>query len=140
MPAAAGPCSPERLRQLGRQLTEQQDQRADLHSAALLQLLSARPYADVRNMLAAAWQKARQSQHAAPVLSNLGRWPEETLSFGESAVSDVCFYGPAMHAPALLLAVIGYQGRISLSVGHFPGERPAGFVEKLLDTLIDRCR
>jgi len=134
--AASAPLTPEQLRQLGCQLSELKKQRADLHSAAMLQLLSCRPYAEVRNMLSAAWHKSCETQHAAPILSNLGRWPEETINFGGSKVNQVDFYGPAMHAPALLLAVIGYQGRIGLSIGHFPGERPAGTAEKLIDALV----
>jgi DNA-binding PadR family transcriptional regulator/NRPS condensation-like uncharacterized protein len=134
--AACLPWSQEQLQQLGHQLKDLQEQRADLHAAALLHLLSQRPYGEVQNSLAAAWQKARASQHAAPVLSKVGRWPDQALAFGDSAVCHVAFYGPAMHAPALLLAVHSYRGRISLSVGHFPDERPAGTMDRLLDRLL----
>jgi NRPS condensation-like uncharacterized protein len=137
-PPTSGLFFAEHLQQIGRQLKDLQDQRADLHSAALLQILSSRTYVDVRHMLAAAWHKAQETQLAAPVFSNLGLWPEASLTFGESAVREVCFYGPAMHAPAILLTVIGFKNRISLSVGHYPSERPAGTVEKLIDTLIQK--
>ncbi len=130
------PYTPEQLQQLGRQLKDLREQRADLHSAALLHLLSLRPYDDVRASLASAWQKARSSQHAAPLLSNLGHWSEQGMDFGDSTVDQIDFFGPAMHAPALLLAVHSYRGRISLSVGHFPDERPGGTVDRLLDALL----
>ena len=74
---------------------------------------------------------------ANPLFINTGVIDEKRLKFGAAKVLNAHLLGPSLLVPGLTMTASSFKNRLTLSVGSSPAVNSAGYIKKLMDSMIN---
>ncbi len=120
------------LSRVADRMKELKKDKPGLHSAALIEMLSAMDFKTATASIRNAWDESIYSGKSTINLSNFGIVSSELLYFGEIAAEDAYMVTPVFKAPSFMLGASTYQSKLTFTIGFCEPEVRKEDVQRLL--------